>query len=109
MTIDPLLPWLTAINSLIALGSFIYAWLTARAKGNSEKLAAVEKIVIEHDRRIQEIEGELRHLPDKDSVVDLKISMAKIEGAVSALTERLGGMGATVTRIDDYLRTKGEH
>nr|WP_272212384.1 hypothetical protein [Marinicella sp. W31]MDC2878298.1 hypothetical protein [Marinicella sp. W31] len=57
MTIDPLLPWLTAVNSLIALGSFIYAWLTARAKGNSEKLTAIEKIVIEHERRIQEIEG----------------------------------------------------
>jgi uncharacterized coiled-coil protein SlyX len=109
MTVDPLLPWLTAINSLIALGSFIYAWLTARAKGNSEKLSAVEKIVVEHERRIQAIEGELRHLPDKDSVVELKISMAKVEGAISALTERLGTFGTTVTRIEDYLRSNGDH
>nr|WP_272212385.1 hypothetical protein [Marinicella sp. W31]MDC2878299.1 hypothetical protein [Marinicella sp. W31] len=41
-------------------------------------------------------------------MVDLKIAMAKVEGAMSALTERLAGMGATVTRIDDYLRTKGD-
>lgn len=104
MNIDPLLPWLTAANSIIAIGSFVYVWLTARAKDNSKKLTAIEEIVVEQQRRIQTIEGELRHLPDKDSVVDLKIAMAKIEGAVEALTERLGGMGATVTRIDDYLR-----
>lgn len=100
--------WLSIIATLISISAVIYSVITAKAKGNSEKLDKLEDKVVDHDRRIQSAENELKHLPDKDSVVELKISMAKVEGAVSALTEKLGTFGATVTRIDDYLRTKGE-
>jgi hypothetical protein len=62
--------------------------------------------LIEHDRRIQAAEGELKHLPDKDTVNDLRLTLAQLQGTVTALSESMGSVSRTVHRIDNWLREK---
>ena len=56
--------------------------------------------------RIQAVETELKHLPDKDTVNELKLSLVELKGTVSTLSESMGSVSRTVHRIDDWLREK---
>ena len=69
-------------------------------------LEGSEKKLIDHDRRIQAVETELKHLPDKDTVNELKLSLVELKGTVSTLSESMGSVSRTVHRIDDWLREK---
>ncbi|WP_428527129.1 DUF2730 family protein [Roseibium sp.] len=106
--IEDIKNWLAVFNTagLIVLG--VYGWLTARAKGNSEHLQKVDNKLIEHDRRIQSVESELKHMPDKDDVHDLKLALAELRGTVGRLDESLSGVSRTVRRVEEHL-TNGGH
>lgn len=50
-------------------------------------------------QRITRIEGELRHMPSKDDVANLKVAVAEIKGDVKAL----GAIAHAVARIEAVL------
>lgn len=108
--------WVSLILSVITLAGIVYGWftwgqktsaadLTAFKDKQSEALGEIEDKLDAHDRRIQNVETELKHLPDKDSVVELKLAMADLKGTVGRLDESLNSVQRTVLRIDDWLRT----
>lgn len=102
--LDELKSWLGVISTALGIGAIFYTWLTARASANGKTLEGHGKTLIDHDRRIQSVESELKHLPDKDTVTELKLAIAELKGTVGRLDEQLGSVGRTVHRIDDYLR-----
>lgn len=113
---DALAPWISLVLSLIALASIVYGWFTSGEKSNATALtkyretqatvvADIDDKIEAHDRRIQTVETELKHLPDKDSVVELKLAIADLKGTVGRLDESLNSVQRTVLRIDDWLRT----
>lgn len=73
-----------------------------------ERLLPLEKCAIDHDRRVQRVEDELKHLPDKDSVLELRLALSELKGTVNTLGETVGSVSRTVHRIDDYLRQKAD-
>jgi len=106
--IGTMLPVLTALSLLISIGSFVHSVLTARAKGNSAKLETLEGEVAKLDRRTLRVEGEIKQLPGKDELNKLELSLAKLEGTVTATGQAVGRVSMTVDRIDNYLRNRGE-
>lgn len=100
--------WLSLVAIAISLGGVIYSWFTARSSVNSARLDKADSQFADHLRRIQELENELKHMPAKDDVNDLKLAIAKLEGSVGRLDESLGSVARTVHRVDDYLRKEGK-
>lgn len=112
---DVLKEWAGLIAVLMSIGAGVFSWFTASGRGAMTALSAhkkdqtardkdVDRMLAEHDRRIQAAESELKHLPDKDSVMDLKLSIADLKGTVGTLGESMGSISRTVHRIDEYLR-----
>lgn len=112
---DVIKEWAGLIAVLMAVGTGMFTWFTASGRNAMEALKshrkdqhdqdkATNSTLAEHDRRIQAVESELKHLPDKDSVVELKIAIADLKGTVGAMGESMGSISRTVHRIDDYLR-----
>ncbi len=108
--------WVSFLLSASALAGLVYGWFTAGEKQvakdlaahkqkHGDDMAAIDSAIALHDRRIQNVETELKHLPDKDSVVELKLAIADLKGTVGRLDESLGSVQRTVLRIDDWLRT----
>ncbi len=81
---------------LISISSAVYVFFTSTSKANSETLAL-------HEARISAIETEIKHLPDKDDVTDLKIEITRLAGTVGRLDEATKGISRVVTRIDSYM------
>ncbi|MDF1778752.1 MAG: DUF2730 family protein [Rhizobiaceae bacterium] len=101
-------PWLGLFAMAISLGGTIYAWMTSRSKVNAEHLRSVDVELAEHGRAIQAIEGELKHIPAKDDVTELKIAMAEIKGSVAVFNEGMGTLSRTVRRIEEFLMKEGK-
>lgn len=96
MEIAAFLPWLVAVSTLISIGTAVTVFFTSGAKQNEKKL-------IEHDRRIQAIEGELKHLPDREMTHRLELAVEKMSGRLDTMAETLKPIRATTERMNELL------
>lgn len=86
-----------------AIGA-VYTFFATRAARADKALADIGKRIDELDKRVGKLEGEMAHLPNKDLITELRLALAKLEGTVGALNERVGGVAHTVGLIDESLR-----
>lgn len=116
MDIEAVKGWIGAAAFAISIVTAVWAWMNSPGR---KVLAEISKIgdglkahenrtVVElkkHDRRIQSVESEIRHLPTSDEFQALALSVTRIEGEVGRVDETLGSVRHTVERIDDFLRS----
>ncbi len=55
----------------------------------SERLKNIEAELVTHNSRIQTVEGEMKHLPDRDSQHRMELQLSEMNGKFAALEERL--------------------
>lgn len=96
------------ISTLLAIGAIIYTWLTAKSKSNATQLAKVEKDQLDIKSRVERVENELVHLPQKDDVQELKLSLVRLEGTVKEHAAISNGTAHAVQRLDEFLRKAGK-
>ncbi len=96
-------PIVAFILSVIALATQVKSILSSGEKKLDERLAKAEGKLVEYDRRIQNIEGEMRHMPDRDMAHRLELTMEKISGRLDTLDERLKPIAATSGRLQEFL------
>lgn len=101
---------LTTLNLFLGIRSI----LSEGEKKLDQRLAKAEGKLIEHDRRIQAVENEIKHLPDRDTTHRIEMTMAQIMGRLdaqdatlagrfSAMDERLKPIQAIGERLQDVL------
>lgn len=98
-----LMQWLGALALIVSIANTFWVWVT---KAGADLLDKVEKLEDDHDEacsRIQSIEGELKHLPSKDSVNALLVQLERVNGKLSTQESELNSVGRTVRRIEDAL------
>lgn len=96
--------------SIIALIGHAKNWINSGEKELNASVASLETRVQEtekkvsgHDRRIQSIEGDMKHLPDRDSQHRLELSMVEMNGRMSTVVEALKPIQATSERMNELL------
>ncbi|WP_048648963.1 DUF2730 family protein [Nitratireductor soli] len=95
--------WSGPLASLLAVISIVYTWLTARSKANEGKISGHEKKLTAHDRRIQGLEAEVKHLPRTEDVHDLRVSLEQVKGSLGRLEESHIGINRAVRRMEEFL------
>lgn len=103
MQISDLKDWTSVISGALAIGAIVYSWLASRSEKNTGRLTALETIVADQGKVQDRIVVELRHMPTKDEVNELKLSISGMSGELKALRATIQPMGETIRRIDDYL------
>jgi hypothetical protein len=91
-----------ALSSL-NLVAHIRTMLSSGEKRLDERLVKAEQKAIEYDRRIQAIEGELKHLPDRDMAHRLELALEKMSGRMDTMAETLKPIRATSERMNELL------
>lgn len=106
--------WLGVANTVLVLGAIVYAWLTRSGKEAVEKVVALDErlaeAIRERDRkidlvedRIARVEGELKGVPDRESVHRMQIEMERMRGTIEVLNERLVPLAAISGRLQEFL------
>ncbi|QXN68030.1 tail needle protein [Microcystis phage Mwe-Yong1] len=90
--------------AVLAAGLAWWNWLQSPSKQNAEAIKVMLDKLTEHDRRVQTLETELKHLPSADTVHELRLQFSQLQGTVGRMDEQIGSVARTVHRIDDYLR-----
>jgi hypothetical protein len=106
--------WLGVASTALALGAIIYAWLTRTGKEAREKVGILEERLLQavHERdrkidlcedRISRIEGELKGVPDRESIHKMQLEMERMRGTIEVLNERLVPLAAISGRLQEFL------
>lgn len=101
---------LAAVSGMVALAlstlnlfGLLRNMFTSGERKLDERVAKVESKLIEHDRRVQAVENEMKHLPDRDTAHKLEIAMERIAGRLDAMDERLRPIANTNHRLQEFL------
>jgi hypothetical protein len=114
LDLAPVLAWIIAAMTIVNFIVLMKNLLSAGEKKLEERVAKVEGKAIEHDRRIQSVEGDMKHLPNQETMHSIELTMLKIvgrldkqdatlEGRFSAMDERLKPIQAIGERLNDVL------
>lgn len=102
--------WGAIILAFIAILGHLKGYFSSGEKSISDKVSkletkldGLETRIESHASRIQSIEGELRHLPDREAFHRLELKMADLTGQLSTMTERLKPMEAIGERLQELL------
>ncbi|MBB3947232.1 hypothetical protein GGQ73_003198 [Rhizobium skierniewicense] len=121
MTTAEIALYISLALGVIAIFGHIKGWMNSGEKELLKEVAGIKtdhaadvaarkaeaeehkRKLIEHDRRIQAIEGELRHLPDRESQHRLELALEKVNGRLDTLNETLKPIMATNERMNQLL------
>lgn len=114
LDIAPILAWIIAAMTVVNFVVLMKNLLSAGEKKLEERLSKVESKLVEHDRRVQTVEGDMKHLPKQETMHGIEMTMLKIisrldkqdatlEGRFSAMDERLRPIQAIGERLQDAL------
>lgn len=93
--------------AVLAAGLAIWNFFQSPSKENATAISGMVSKLTDHDRRIQHVENELEHLPNKDMVHELRLALVELQGTVRSLDNQVSTVNRTVANIDGYLR-KGD-
>lgn len=100
---DDLKSWLPVGASLLALGTAAWNMISSPARAVDARLSKVADQVADHATRLGHVEETLEHLPDRDSLHRMQVSLTELNGRIEVLTERLKPVAAISDRLQDYL------
>ncbi len=103
MTTAEISQYLGLALAVIALLGHAKGYFSSGEKTLTERTKKAEQTLIQHDRRIQAVEAELKHIPDRDTAHRLELTMEKISGRLDTLDERLKPIAATNARLQEFL------
>ena len=100
MTPADIQPWLAVAALLISIGTSVTIFLTSGAKKTASTVA-------EHETRIQHIENELPHLPNKDGIHKQQLDISEMKGEIGIIKKSIEATERTTRRVEDFLITRG--
>ncbi|WP_432769793.1 MAG: DUF2730 domain-containing protein [Sphingopyxis sp.] len=106
MDFDTFMRWAGAAALLLTIVNT--GWIIAGrgAKPFTDRLDKHSKDLVDHDRRIQTLEGEAKHAPTGGQVTGLLLSVERLDGHVKRLEESMNGLTHTVRSMDNFLRSE---
>lgn len=119
LNVNSLVIWLSLIALAFGIANTVWVWLRTSSGDVKTKIKALsDKIEAEftkvtdnlkgHDRRIQAVESEVKHLPTKDDFNELKVQMTALAGTVEGHSSELKAVGRTADRIEGILMGGGK-
>lgn len=116
MTPQEMLPWTGLALAIIALLGHAKGYFSSGEKTLVSRLVKAEKDIdeaeeqlAEQDRRIQAVEGEIKHLPDRETTHRMELAMTEISGKLNVMAERLKPIEAIGERLQNTLLSRADH
>jgi len=103
MDLSIIMPWITAALAIIALLGHAKSFFGSEAKQAAAEIGVLKETVDSQARRLQSVENDISHLPDRDSWHRLELSMTRLSGRLDTMDERLTQVAAISERMQELL------
>jgi peptidoglycan hydrolase CwlO-like protein len=103
-----LMGWLGGIAAMLTVINTIWILVNRGTAHFGDKLEKHDSKLADHDRRIQGVESDVKHLPAKSEINEVKLSMARMEGHIEKLEASVTTMERMVIRMDSFLREESK-
>jgi hypothetical protein len=94
---------LSAAATALGLANALWSWMNKGEAATAKRLDEIEETQLDHGRRIQSAESDLKHVPSKEDISGLKLQLSDMSGKLNTAESELGGVARTVRRIEDHL------
>jgi len=116
-------PWLSLALSVLAVGGFFWQHLTSGGARALKEMGELKARIAEENKasadaavarfqmlesKVLTIEGELKHLPDRDATHRLEMAVEQLNGKIGMLDERLKPVDALGRRLQEFLVRQAE-
>jgi hypothetical protein len=108
LDISPLIIWVGALSVILSFGTAIWTIVSSPAKRNDSRIADLTKRCDVIELRAQRVEDAVGRLPSTDMMHRIEIAMARVEGHIDKLDERLKPVTATVERLQEWMLENGK-
>lgn len=103
MNASEIMPWVSIANGLLSLGTVIYVFLTAGSRDNTTAIKKVDERVLDLEQKFARMETDMRHMPSKDGIQRMEITLAEMNGKIAVLSERLQPVAAISERLQEFM------
>lgn len=105
MNFDPsvLIPYVSLFISCVVAFGYIKDWINGGEKQMRKDVDNHASKITNHDRRIQTLENEIKHLPDRESQHRMELQLSELNGSFRTLEEKLKPIAATSERLHELL------
>ena len=118
---DLIQSWLVPLSAALAAGLSIWNFIQSPSKKNESEIVSLRQSIellrrdvaaetnVIDDKvatlagRIQLVEGEIRHLPDRDAAHRLEMAVERLNGRIETLDERLKPVASIADRMQELL------
>ena len=103
MTASEITQYVGLALALIALLGHAKGYFSSGEKALVARVDKAEVKLTDLERRVQEIDGEMKHLPDREAQHRMELQLAEMNGRFAILEERLRPISAASERLHELL------
>lgn len=103
MSLSTIVAGLMVISLLLGIANTVWLWWSKSNDAGAKKIEKIEEQQDALKAKVGVIEGELKHLPNKEDVHALRVQVTEIHGQLRTSDAELAGVARTVRRIEDHL------
>lgn len=103
MDIAPLIVWAAGISTLLNFGVVVWNLISGPARQNSRRLSDLEVRVGQSENDIHRLRDRIDLMPNTAALHQLELSMARMEGEIGRLVEKIGPVAAITERMQELM------
>lgn len=107
-SIDPVLFWVGALALLLSFGTTVWNIIASPARKNDGRIADLTKRLEAIELRAQRLEDEMNRMPNLEMMHRLELTLARMEGHIDKLDERLKPVSAIAERMQEWMLENGK-
>lgn len=100
--------WVAALSMLISFGTALWNIFSGPSKRNHTKLTDLEARMAAQDIELQRLRDKVEAMPNATMMHRLELALARMEGHIDRLDERLKPVTAIAERMQDLLIEQGK-
>lgn len=108
MSFADIMLWVLALSSIVSFGTSVWNIFSGPSKRNGTQIAAMELRLAAQDVEVQRLRDKVEAMPNAAMMHRLELALARMEGHIDRLDERLKPVTAIAERMQDLLIEQGQ-
>jgi len=107
LNIAPMIVWVIALSTLLSFATTVWNLVNSGAKQNGRRIGELEHLFEALGREVARLGDKVGQMPDQGMMHRLELSLARMEGHIDRLDERLKPVAAIAERMQEVLIEQG--